>query len=661
MALATKPTVISPQTQQFPDFVQAINADYKAQISHMFALYGNIMDFVGNGAGDLSLRKAVATAWDDNIQKGINLSSKTDNSDNGLSSGAVSPKKRIMCFYNISAGLQWESETSAQEWKQAFQAVLGQDLEAALGSKNWDKPKSVDQAMKLFNTWFHVSRELMKQNLERKAKKEAQTQELALTIVFTDADALVPAGEIAQLSGDRSAIVHFRNWAQDLHIGARNKIILVTRHLSDIHESLRSELLTSHMVRKPNLEDRKAWLNNFRTSIQKQVELFKKPLEIGDNKTVTDIVFSDDFTAEQFANQAAGMNRRQMKDVVMESWRSQKPVDVQMVLQRKQAALREEFGGMLDFKEPEFGFDQIGGQEHFKEYCRRKVITPLKTGDIKTCSSGVLLLGPPGTGKSYLCWALAKEAGVNYLTVDITKVFGGLVGETEKNTDKLIEGISAASPCVVFMDEIDSVGLSRQSSGDSGTTARVFNRLMSFLSDPSRKGKVVLFAASNRPDLLDAAFIRPGRFDAILAILPPGKGEAQERKEVLLALKRKLKLEFHKELKDTEVTPNTGLGRLLLDRNHIWTGAEIEVVVKEALDNARYAQRTKVNGDPDHSIHAADINKAMDEVIANTGEIEKQTHLALFYVNHLGYCPPAWRDVARDKAALRTSLGMEAA
>lgn len=661
--MATSTVVPMPaQQQQFPDFVQAINADYKAQVSHMFALHGNIRDFVGNGAGDLSLKKVLASAWDDNIQKVINPGTKADNSDTGLSTGSASPKKRIMCFYNISSGLEFPNETSEQEWEQAFKAVFGENLEEVFKNKQWNKPKTPEAAMALFNTWFFVSKDLMKKNFERRKKKEPQTTELVMTIVFTDADALVPAGGIAELRGDRAAIVHFRNWAQNLELGMRNRIILVTRHLSDIHESLRSELMTTHMVRKPNLQDRKEWLANFRAAIQKQVEIHKKPLEIGANTQVTDIVFAEDFDSQQFANQTAGMNRRQMKDVIMESWRSQKPLDVQMVLQRKQAALREEFGGMLDFKEPEFGFEQIGSQDHFKEYCYRKVITPLKSGDIKSCSSGAMIVGPPGTGKSYLCWALAKEAGVNYIVADISKVFGGIVGETEKNINKLIEGIEAAAPCVVFMDEVDNAGLSRTSQGDSGTTARVFNRLMTWLSDPSRKGKVVPFMASNRPDLLDAAFIRSGRIDVIMAVLPPGKGEAGERKQVLLALKKKLKLEFHKELQATETDPKNGLGRLLLDQTRVWTGAEIEVAIKEAADNAKYANRTKTGGKPDLSIHIEDINLSLDEIIPNTQQIERQTELALYYANHRRYVPKSWRtlweDIANNRGTYEQKLGL---
>ena len=152
-----------------------------------------------------------------------------------------------------------------------------------------------------------------------------------------------------------------------------------------------------------------------------------------------------------------------------------------------------------------------------------------------------------------IAWALAKEAGLNFIQVDLGKVFGGLVGETEKNVRKLLEAIEAASPCIVFIDEIDSVLSSgRSSAGDSGTSARVFNNIMTWLSDPSRVGKVVVVAATNRPDLLDSALIRMGRLDAIIPMLAPAKGDALGRWNILAALTKKLKLVLHPDLVKTK-------------------------------------------------------------------------------------------------------------
>ena len=647
--------------QNVPEFVKAINADYQAQISHTFILHGNIYDFCDNGGGDpLSLKKVLTTCYDDHIQSGLGKKETSDTAEAGLQSKSTQSKKtRIVAFYNLSSGLEFPCEKSLEAFIAAHRAVFGDQVMEDWGDR-WHLPKNPDQTMAVLNRWFHVSKTLTKQNMVNRHQGKPQSTELVLTLVITDADTLFPQGEIAQLHADRGPIVNLRAWSKDEFVGYRNRIILLTRTLSDIHESIRSELAVSHLVRKPNLEDRLAWLTNFDKSTQVQAAAQGGSFCIGENKNVTGLVFADGFDVRQFATQAAGMNRQQMKDVVLESWRKNQPIDFTLVRTRKQRVMADEFGGILDFREPEFGFEQVGGHDHFKLYCHRKIITPLKNGDKRLCSRGVLMTGPPGTGKSMVAWALAKEAQMNFMQVDLSKVFAGLLGETESNMRKLLEAIEAASPCIVFADEIDSVLSSgRQSSGDGGTSGRVFNAWMSWLSDPGRVGRVVVLAASNRPDLLDAALIRAGRMDAKIPILPPAKGDAAGRKSILLALKKKHRVTFNKALEPTESDPNNGLGRLLLDDQRIWTGAEIEVLVKEALDNAAFSERKRKDGSKDLTIQLDDWNKSMDDVLPGTAEIEKMTDLALMFTDNLAYTPAGYREIAKNKHALRIKLGFD--
>src|SRR5208337_5447919 len=225
-------------------------------------------------------------------------------------------------------------------------------------------------------------------------------------------------------------------------------------------------------------------------------------------------------------------------------------------------------------------------------------------------------------------------------------------------TRKFLEAVESAAPCIVFLDELDSVLSSgRSSKGDSGTSARMFNAVMQWLSDDSRKGKVVVIAASNRPDLLDAALIRAGRFDALIPALPPQKGDSKGRIAILAALARKLKIKFDPDLGKTEEDENNGLGRLLKDGKRVWTGAEIEVVMKEAFDNAAFACRQK-KGVKDYTVCLDDWNKSMDDILPDTKMVERMTLLSLLYVNHLGYCPPEWRKKAANKDAIREELGI---
>jgi transitional endoplasmic reticulum ATPase len=652
--------VTQAQTKQLvevplPEFIQRITDDYKAKTSHVFILYGNVNDFSDNSGNRHDALISLARAFDDNMPKsGTTGSSEVKTGRKGLT--------KIFATYNLSSGLDFPSSKSKQDWMDCMIAFYGKKHIEEFFRPDWDNPLSLDGLFFSLTKWFAASKQIKEANIEaRNQDKEATSNELLLSIVFTDADALFPDGSIAQMTMDRTPIVHVRNWARDESLGDRNRIVLMTRHLTDIHESIRGAAsgVSTHSIAKPNLECREEWLKNFSQNITDRCKKLSKPMIIGSNE-VTQVSLAEGFDLRQFAVQAAGMSRRQMEAVIMRSWLTKVPVDYQLVRIHKQKALEDEYQGIVDFYEPENGFEQIGGHTHLKRYFQRKIIQPLRTGDKRLCSSGMLMTGPPGTGKTAIAKALAKEAKMNFMMGHLDKLFGGLVGETETKTRKFLEAVESAAPVIVFLDELDSVLSSgRQSKGDSGTSARMFNAIMQWLSDESRKGKVVVIGASNRPDLLDAALIRSGRFDAKIPALPPFKGDAVGRKAILDALCNKHRVRFAAEVKDTEKTANNGMGRLLLDKERVWTGAEIEVVLKEALDNANFAERKKKTGESDLAIRVEDWNKAMDEILPNTKQVEFMTKLSLFHVDHLGYCPEEWRAIAADKDRLAEELGLD--
>ena len=653
-------TATQVQKQALPDFVRKINEDYASKVSHVFVVHGNISDYCDNSGRRQGIVKSMALCWDNFVIKELQAAdSKID--ERGLQETTSKMKlTRIMATYNLSSGLEFVHEEGKKAFKAAMLAALPDDVPK--WPATWCEPADLGGALWVLQKWFTASKMLQFQNAERIQNKQAPTSEILLNVLFTDADALFPEGHIAQLFQDRSPIVCIRAWARDEYLGNRNRIILITRHLSEVHESLRGggSGINTVLIPKPTIDDRRQWLENFSSTIAEQVKQSGSSLRIGSNQ-VTKVNMADDFDAQQFAVQSAGMSRRQMEDVIMQSWLTGEAVGYRLVRERKQKALEDEYQGIVDFIEPQYGFEQIGGHDQLKKYFQRKVIQPLQVGDARRCASGMLMTGPPGTGKTFLATAVAKEAKMNFMLVHLDKVFAGLVGQTEKNMRQLIEAITSAAPVIVFVDEIDSVLSSgRTSTGDSGTSARVFNSFMTFMSDGSRAGRVVVIAASNRPDLLDGALIRSGRFDAKVPALPPSKGDAIGRMQILQALCLKHQIKFSKDVAATESTANNGLGRLLRDPDRIWTGAEIEVVLKEAIDNADFADRKKTTGDRDMRITIQDWNSAMDDIIPNTEEVERMTKLSLLYVDHLGYCPIAYRDQAKDKAALREELGLRA-
>ena len=654
-----------------PESIVKLGNDYRAKIAHTFVLHGNISDYQDDSGYRSYIQDLLARTLDVNYQSTLakNNKEKKNITDKGT---------RVLAFYSLNNGLEFAHENSRKQWEEMM-AIMNPELASNKDdtATPWTliiHPPDFASTLNTLNLWFRGSKKLNEQNQIARATgqpEEALKPEIGFRIVFKDCDALFPAGSMAQLNFmDRNPIVMMRNWAQDEAIGNRNMIILLTKHLTDIHESIRcgSSRVSSILVKQPKLDERETWIRNFGKVIREQAKKGKSWRIAG--RAVEDVNYADGFDEHLFAIQSAGMSRYQLEDVIMQSWLNNVKLDFSLVRERKQRAIEEEYEGIVEFFEPEHGFETVGGHDCLKLYFNREIIVPLQAGDKRGCSRGVLLVGPPGTAKTHLAQALAKEAKMNFMVGNLGRLFGGIVGETESRTRKFLEAVDSAAPVILFLDEIDSVLSSgRSSPGDSGTSGRVFNSIMTFLSDSSRAGKVVVVAATNRPDLLDSALIRQQRFDAILPALPPAKGDLKGRALILKALETKLDLKWSKELATTanNKSKDSGIGKLLCD-SRIWTGAEMETVVKKAWKKTVFAIQDKMPHKTEDekkalqkAIDEAEItlenwNLAMSYVIPNTREVDAMIDLALLYANDLEYCPPEWRDRAGKKDEIQSSM-----
>ena len=152
-------------------------------------------------------------------------------------------------------------------------------------------------------------------------------------------------------------------------------------------------------------------------------------------------------------------------------------------------------------------------------------------------SKGVLFYGPPGTGKTLLAKAVATEVSANFISVKGPELLSMWFGESESNIRDIFDKARAAAPCVVFLDELDSIAKARGGSvGDSGGADRVVNQLLTEMDGMNAKKNVFVIGATNRPDQIDPALLRPGRLDQLIYVpLPDEKArlsilEAQLRK-----------------------------------------------------------------------------------------------------------------------------------
>lgn len=227
---------------------------------------------------------------------------------------------------------------------------------------------------------------------------------------------------------------------------------------------------------------------------------------------------------------------------------------------------------------PDVTWDDIGGLEDVKKNLQEMILYPIEHPDKfhkfgMSPSKGVLFYGPPGCGKTLLAKAVAHECSSNFISIKGPELLTMWFGESEANVREVFDKARGAAPCVLFFDELDSVGIARGSSqGDAGGAGdRVLNQLLTEMDGVGSKKNLFFIGATNRPDILDEALIRPGRLDQLIYIPLPDK---PSRVSVIKAVLRK-----------SPIAPNINF-EFLGELTEGFTGADITELCQRATKAA---------------------------------------------------------------------------
>lgn len=250
-------------------------------------------------------------------------------------------------------------------------------------------------------------------------------------------------------------------------------------------------------------------------------------------------------------------------------------------------------------KIPSVKWNDVGGLENVKKDILQTVTMPLKHPELTAGGlgrSGILLYGPPGTGKTLLAKAVATECNLNFLSVKGPELLNMYVGQSEANVREIFERAREASPCIIFFDELDALAPNRGKSGDSGGVMdRVVSQLLSEMDGLNKSALLFVIGATNRPDLIDPALLRPGRFDKLLYV---GAYEDPNSKfSVLSALTRKFKLSSDVDLKAvSERLPAEVTGAdMYAVCSGAWLGAVRRVIETNQKDSKTIPSEVEVN------------------------------------------------------------------
>jgi len=224
---------------------------------------------------------------------------------------------------------------------------------------------------------------------------------------------------------------------------------------------------------------------------------------------------------------------------------------------------------------PNIKWEDVGGLQDVKQKLQEAVEWPLKYPDAftrmgTTPPRGILLYGPPGTGKTLLAKAVATESQANFISVKGPELLSKWVGESEKAVRDIFKKARQASPCIIFFDEIDSMA-PRRGSDENHAIERVVNQLLTEIDGIDTTHDIVIIGATNRPDLLDTALLRPGRFDRIILTPAP---DTKSRFDIFKVHTKSMPLG-----KDVDIDH-------LAKHTEGYAGADIEAVCREAAINA---------------------------------------------------------------------------
>ena len=608
-------------------WLEQIAQQYRDAMSHVFVLTGNIQDYVGL---NIPLEHQLVRSF-----------ARRDSSD------GTKGRLRLPVLYDMATGITFLSPEDERKFDR-----LADGIPTDSGPGGVEGPNSpagggpgglagFGQEMKRMQQDSPVGAlQRLDRALHARVPVETPDEELAdhrLCVVIRHGEYLFPNGELGSLSpADRMQINLAERWTQDQEIGEGYHLILILANAAhDLHPRLLSSTSCASVldIPLPDTEGREAYARHLLGQEELQIET--------------------DMTAREIATRTSGLARRHVEDIAYRAHAGKRPLTPELIHDRKKDILRQEYGDVLQVEEPAHGYELVPGHELVKTYFRQHVIPGLTSGDRRT-PSGILMVGPPGTGKTWFAQATAKEAGVQFLQLNLGSLLNMYVGNSEARLDKALRAIWHLGG-ICLIDELDQQLSSRSQGGDTGSSVdnRFLGRLLAFMAEPKLKGRVVFLAATNRPDLLDAALKRSGRFDRKVPFLPPNPTEragviaAQLRfQDIHVEAKLVTALEAVAVGEESE-DPESAEGLTdLLDATEGWVHSDFQNLVGKAWELA--------NGTGDVIVTGKELGEAAHLLIPSRVD-EHMLAVSLAEVNDLSLLPEAYRPQVQDREALRAS------
>lgn len=544
----------------YPDWLRRLADLYHAGTTALFLLHGNVRDD----------QRAAGPSGDTFQQLPEYLATQ------------VFGSWQVVLHYDLARGLRPLAGTDGDRLR-----AMVQRLAPVLG-----EPASWPRDPETLLPWLdkYIDRLLLEPDPAKRPR---------VALLFDYAQYLVPAGDVGSLArGAAANLVRFLNWAQNPYIKQVNiAFVLIADKLADVNDRLvQNPYAAAIEVPMPEAEDRRR---------------FAKAIAAPG---------TPDAAIRDVAEVSNGLTLHGLRTVLGPAQAGAK-IDLGTFKQLKKSQIERQCLGLVEFVEPKYTLDLVVGMTAAKDRLRADAEL-LAKGALDAAPMGYLVCGPVGTGKTFLAECYAGTVGLP--CVKLRNFRSKYVGETEGNLEQVLTVLRSLGPVVVIIDEADAAMGDRESSGDSGTSGRVFSMIASQMGDTRYRGRIMWMLLTCRPDLLPIDLKRQGRAEVHIPLFYPQS--SAELREMFTAMAKKNRT----RLTDGAVPE--------IDPKRELSGSDIESVLIAAKRLALTAGRDAVT--------RADLDAALADFVPSAQGLEKELQVlaAVLECTSLGFLPPAWRD-----------------
>ncbi len=566
-----------------------LHKKFASNVSWTFLLHFNVVDFVRTPKGEYKHLKQYLV--EDMLKR-----------------------RQMVVFYDRSKGIHF----FRPEMETCFIQLLG--LKPPKGQEKVTLPRDPALALPLLEEFIKISPE----EAAKKFPDHFKSDKPFGALIMGFSETFAPDGAInSQSTEDRTSIVTISRWARNVKIEeSGNIIIMMTVNKEDVSKTIRTATSNIECIKVPlpNKDQRLDYIKH----LTKDKRFKKLKLKID---------------SENFANHTSGLALVSIEDIIKRATHDKIKIDVDYIWKKKKMILENMGGGLIEIIKPRWGFNVIGNLEIVKNYLML-LSKSIRRGDFFSVPMGILLLGPPGTGKSVIVEAFAKEIG--FALVKVKSLRDPYVGVSERRQEFVFHILEALAPVIVFEDEIEGKHMARGSyhSGDSGLTSRMSARRREFMGDTRHRGDIICIGATNRPDLMDEADLREGRYDVKIPFMIPKSAEV--RANIFKAILRKMSIDGELQGKDLDYKISDSELLQLANKKQLKesTGAEIESICRRACEIRSFNE--------DGTLRNNHVAQAIKEFIPSRDDesYEFMQMLALQLTNFTSLIPEEYRKEA---------------